>query len=35
MYMLHKSFFSRRACFFKFHKSHRNFHERIAYLFVK
>ena len=35
MYMLHKAFFSRPACFFNFHKSHRNFHECIAYLFVK
>ena len=35
MYMLHKSFFARSACFFNFHKSNRNFHERIAYLFVK
>ena len=25
MYMLHKAFFSRPACFFNFHKSHRNF----------
>lgn len=34
MYMLHKAFFSRWACFFKFHKSQWIFHECLAYLFA-
>ncbi len=35
MYMLHKAFFSRPACFFNFHKSQWIFHECLAYLFAQ